>query len=125
MGGEREKVLDMSKSSGSVGIEVGTSKNPIRMHENQGEVHFHDDKASRKVAVPCEQFWKDWQSFQHRMIDPNAKLTFFDEGRGTAVTITPDLSTKRGTIRAHVTVKVDNVETSDALKDMIDFARGK
>jgi hypothetical protein len=124
MGGEREKVLDVSKPS-STGISIGTSKNPIRMHENQGEVHFHDDKAKLKVAVPCEQFWKDWQAFQRRIIDPHANLTFYDESRGTAVTITPDLNVKKGNVRAHVSIKVDTVELSPALKDMIDFARGK
>lgn len=57
MGGEKETVL--SKKDG------GTAElNNIRLHENNGEVHFHDDRNKLKCAVPVSAWWKGWESIR-------------------------------------------------------------
>jgi hypothetical protein len=33
----------------------------LRIHENNGEIHFHADALHMKVAVPVAEWWKAWQ----------------------------------------------------------------
>ena len=60
MGGERETVL--SSPPASTKPRGQTTVSGIRMHENKGQVHFHDDKRKIKVAVPTDVFWKAWNN---------------------------------------------------------------
>lgn len=52
MGGKRETVVQ-SKSEGS---KIGS----LRIHENAGFVHFHDDNRGLKVAVPVAEMYSAW-----------------------------------------------------------------
>ena len=57
MGGEREFSTPSVKPTAAMGsapIELGS----LRIHENKGEVHFHDDANGRKVAVPVATWFK-------------------------------------------------------------------
>jgi len=50
MGGKDEfksEPVKQDRVVSSAGVKAG----PVRIHENNGEVHFHDDKAKLKVAV--------------------------------------------------------------------------
>ena len=37
---------------------------PVRIHENNGEVHFHDDKNQLKVAVPVDKYFLNWEELR-------------------------------------------------------------
>lgn len=68
MGGERETVLEKApavegpSTSGSVRGIGGT----IRIHQSGGEIHFHDDAAKIKAAVPVADWWKAWESLKNK-----------------------------------------------------------
>lgn len=60
----------------------------LRMHENNGEIHFHDDAGGVKAAVPVADMWAAWTKLQHggywQFVDENnhsilAILVEFDE----------------------------------------------
>lgn len=55
MGGDREFTAP-AKSTSDISRVVGD----LRIHENSGEVHFHDDKNGLKVAVPVDTMYAAW-----------------------------------------------------------------
>ena len=55
MGGERETVIEQKSSKNDVVL------GSIRVHENKGEVHFHDDDRQLKVAIPVA-WYSAWTS---------------------------------------------------------------
>jgi hypothetical protein len=55
MGGEREFTTT---------TDVGETIGKIRIHENAGEVHFHDDKNKIKVAVPVATMFGVWEKLR-------------------------------------------------------------
>ena len=61
MGGERETTLEKKnlKSDGEI-----TSLGNFRIHESNGEVHFHDDKNKLKAAVPFGAWYKAWDKLR-------------------------------------------------------------
>jgi|TARA_Y100000310_G_C20591198_1_gene768096 hypothetical protein len=59
MSGQFEKTLD-SKPAAQQNL---NSNSKIRVHLYNGEIHFHDDTAKLKVAIPVADFWRDWQKF--------------------------------------------------------------
>jgi hypothetical protein len=59
MGGEREVVVEKKASSKS-----STDLGGLRIHESQGEVHFHDDKSKLKAAVPVATWWRAWDKLR-------------------------------------------------------------
>lgn len=69
MGGERETVVE-SKKKASGATKVGK----IRIHESGGQVHFHDDDAKLKVAVPVSSWFEIFQKVStggsETVIDP-------------------------------------------------------
>lgn len=73
MGGDREFTTPAKTVTGQF---LGN----IRIHENNGEVHFHDDRARCKVAVPVAQMFAAWE----RMSDGRmTKYKFIDQINGT------------------------------------------
>ncbi len=114
MGGVNEKTIEISKS-GKGGKDTTIGK--IRIHGNAGEVHFHDDDAKLKVAVPTGKFWAAWSN--------NADLqtlTFHDTTRGASVTIN-FTSPSAGVVEADIDVY--ELKTSKAFQQLNDFAMGK
>lgn len=59
MGGSREFVTPASEKSGEehCGKVIGN----IRIHESNGEIHFHDDDNNLKTAVPVADMFSAWQ----------------------------------------------------------------
>lgn len=57
MGGEKEFTAPAKSTSGN---DPGKVVGNLRIHENNGEVHFHDDQNKRKVAVPVDIMYKAW-----------------------------------------------------------------
>lgn len=59
MGGINEKTLTPPSAQAGHSLGIGAK---IRLHENKGEVHLHDDNASKKFACPVADFYSAWKS---------------------------------------------------------------
>lgn len=80
MGGEREVQVEKKKD-----IKLKSSDESIgnfRIHESNGEVHFHDDTNKFKAAIPVSAWWRVWEKLRNEpgswsWIDPvnKTKLT--------------------------------------------------
>lgn len=55
MGGDREFTTPAKSTSTSQVI------GNLRIHENSGEIHFHDDANQLKVAVPSADMFEAWE----------------------------------------------------------------
>jgi hypothetical protein len=97
MGGERETVIAQKSSKDD--IVLGS----IRIHENKGEVHFHDDERGIKVAIPVSAWYSAWTSISS---GKQSKFKFIDTTNKT------QLSMKCKNIDGYVTLKatVDSIE---------------
>lgn len=116
MGGMNEKTIDTPRQTATPG--KATSFGKIRVHENQGEVHFHDDEKGLKVAVPAATFWKAWQG----NVNLNS-LTFFDSERNTICNIRFRIANSGQDVEAEVVLTKTAV--NDTFKKLNDFALGK
>jgi hypothetical protein len=75
MGGKDEFTTPATTDGGS---KIGN----LRIHENAGEVHFHDDQNKLKVAVPVAAMYDIWEKlrdgrkkrFKHRDLTNRAVL---------------------------------------------------
>lgn len=43
------------------GPPAGVGRHPVRVHVSGGEIHFHNDIAGIKAAVPIAEWWSAWQ----------------------------------------------------------------
>lgn len=91
MGGEREDVIESKPAkSKAKAQDIGN----IRFHENNGEVHFHDDANNLKVAIPVAEWWQAWRRLRQ---NANQTLpftwTYHDVSRKTLLTIQSGLNT--------------------------------
>lgn len=101
MGGENETYVakkDKNKDSATL--------TNFRIHDSNGEIHFHDDKSKLKCAVPVAVWWKGWdkirsnrETFKHDDTTNNTSLsvsTFVENGildvsiSVEKITISPD-----------------------------------
>ncbi len=64
MGGERETHVEKTEIPDKSGSVRQNSGSRLRIHENAGQVHFHDDENKLKVAVPVATWWRAWQELQ-------------------------------------------------------------
>ena len=71
MGGDRETMLDQAQQArgpavagSETTIAQPAGRNPIRLHQSGGHIHFHDDIRKLKVAVPAAKWWKAWDNLQ-------------------------------------------------------------
>jgi hypothetical protein len=84
MGGTNEKIVPPAKKKAE-GKEVQIGGN-LRLHENAGEVHFHDDTAKVKVAISTPDFYKKWREWK---VSPTQPLIFIDPAKQTKLTLEP------------------------------------
>jgi hypothetical protein len=91
MGGERETVIEQKSSKNDVVL------GSIRVHENKGEVHFHDDDRQLKVAIPVAAWYSAWTSISS---GKQSKFKYID------TTNMSQLSIKCKIIDGYVTLKV-------------------
>lgn len=127
MGGTNEKILDAGKSAGtSKSTEIGTGKKKLRLHENAGEVHFHDDTAGLKVAVPVATFMKEWPDFsQQRIAEEGAVLHFVDATRNTVAVLKSISRFKKGKFLIDIEASIVPAVVDDNVTKLNDFAAGK
>lgn len=78
MGGNNPATLPKSQTAGS---------GQVRVHENKGEVHFHDDANNRKVATPVAEYDQKWAKCKKEL----TPVSFIDGQRQTIATLTPKI----------------------------------
>ena len=61
MGGEKEMTVEKPNKGKAEKTDVGN----FRIHQNNGEVHIHDDANKLKVAMPVSAWWKIWDSLRN------------------------------------------------------------
>jgi hypothetical protein len=123
MGGENEKVLS-TKSKGTAFL-GSTNAGKIRMHENGGEVHFHDDANKLKVAVPVADYWS---RFNNWINDPQKPLQFIDSNRKAELAFSIKRSHPQGLSNPpliDVEMSLSPISIGDNLKSLVDFANGQ
>jgi hypothetical protein len=82
MGGERETTVE--KAKGKSGDKADkTEVGAFRIHENQGEVHVHDDTNKLKAAIPVSAWWKMWD----RLRNEPGTWSWLDPANKTRLTI--------------------------------------
>lgn len=128
MGGINEKVLTpspksqgnypSSSSGGSPGAGLNVSKGSIRIHENKGEVHFHDDTAAIKVGVPVAEFMKQFLAWKDA---PSAPLILVDHVRGTTARL--EMRSIAGEMDIDYTL--EKAKFGKNFQSLLDFAEGK
>jgi hypothetical protein len=93
MGGNKETKIGgkkKEKAKGRKEINIGRPKptkfepppapeQELRIHENGGEVHFHDDEGGVKVAIPSGEWYKLWEEASHS----TGSFTYIDKKNGT------------------------------------------
>ena len=119
MGGANETTVAASPTVTGKGANLGD----IRIHESQGEVHFHSDSSKLKVAVPVAVWYKAWTE----LVNKGGEFCYVDTQRKTsllvAVEITTDGSTGKSTIDAEV--QVGEITVGDTFKALASFTTGK
>ena len=98
MGGERETTVDVADRTGGdkggalPGFSVehaGQTNRTLRIHENAGQVHFHDDNANPKikVAVPVAEMWKAWEKLRYPIAGTPVEWKYIDTVNNSVVEI--------------------------------------
>jgi hypothetical protein len=114
MGGEREIKVSSSKSDKNK-----TTIGDVRIHESNGEVHFHSDASNLKVAVPSGVWYRDWA----RLVDIGGTCTFVDIDRSTRLTIEVNTNFDSNEMDAHLSIC--SIKMGDAFKALQTFTMGK
>lgn len=95
MGGDREFATGGGAKAATPrpAVEVGLPPSPppvskqdqhVRVHENQGQVHFHVDSENLKAAVPVATWYEAWQRLSTK---PKESFVFSDETNGTILNV--------------------------------------
>jgi len=113
MGGERETTIRQQKPGTS-----GQISN-IRFHENrtEGTIHFHDDAAGLKVAVPAKTWFRAWEQLT---VDAFDTWRYFDVKNSTVLHVS--LSQKGNEVDC--TLHIESVKLSDSFASLEKFTRG-
>jgi len=114
MGGERETTVASSKSDKTKATVDG-----IRIHESNGEVHFHSDSLKLKVAVPSGVWYRDWM----RLVDLGGTCTFIDIERSTRLIVEVNTDFDSDEIDAHLTI--GSIKMGNTFKALQAFTAGK
>lgn len=132
MGGEREDVIETRPKGrkSPEATELKTAGQSIRIHESNGEVHFHVDKEKLKCAVPVGEWWKAWNVIAASMRKGMELFYFVDEVNGTALivtdVITTDAKVKGGPYTRDTTIEVRKLENgNDVFKKLKKFTEAK
>jgi hypothetical protein len=125
MGGERETFLEGEKSSG--GAPAGTAGSVgqvsgarLRIHENQGQIHFHDDVANMKVAVPVSVWWKAWQELQQ----PGHHWEYVDIDNKTCLSIETKIIQTGDVLTIDSAITVRRLGIGTNYNDLAKFTKG-
>ena len=93
MGGTNETVTPaaVSQAAAPQSVDLSSAQNPIRSHENQGEIHFHDETTKLKCAIPVATWTVEYDKWRSSMIDPLTVLGHDGKKGHSSVTLIPYL----------------------------------
>lgn len=110
MGGDRPTTVQKSKPKEKVVVQAASKAKEaktiqpgdqeLEIHENSGEVHFHDRKSNLKVAVPVSEFWGAWSKLKTLQI---SEWSYFDAKEKTIVQI--EVGRHNNSLEANVSVE--------------------
>lgn len=104
MGGDREFLSEPAAPSKGDTREQRVGN--LRIHENKGEVHFHDDKTHLKCAIPVATYFRAFDEARHTGF--SKPIEFIDHDNKTQVRIERDPS-KPDEVEISATVSPVNV----------------
>lgn len=113
MGGERETELPQKTRKGSGNAEtIGN----VRIHESGGEVHFHDDKNGRKVAIPVAR----WFELLERAVQDVGRFEFVDRDNEAVLYV----RVRMDGAKVDVELTIDKCKTTGDMKKLLAFTYG-
>ena len=124
MGGQNEKIV----TPPSTGRVISLINGSVRIHENQGEVHLHDDLEKLKVAIPVGDFWNAWERCRTSMSTNNAPFAtsrLVDTKNSTCAIIETQLHEVGTECRLQSTVKIIKIVIDPSYQQINDFAAGR
>lgn len=124
MGGERETVVAQKRPAKTATGEHTVGK--IRIHESGGEVHFHDDARSLKVAIPTATWFSAWENLS---CGKTKKFEYVDNVNKAIVTIRCGvLKSKKGKLKDKPAkeicayIELDPVQFSNEFQSLSKFS---
>lgn len=125
MGGQYEDTIKPTAKPATTPAAAGTEDasqtiQNIRFHLSGGEVHFHDDQNSLKVAVPVSDWYRAWELLRNpRASDTpgwyTASYTYTNPGLGTILVCESVVSAiSKGGGAANVSIYIKKVTFDDA-----------
>lgn len=108
MGGERETFLESESKAPEVhGSVSGKEGSRVRIHQNNGEVHLHDDTNKIKCAIPVAEWWKAWEKLRTQP----GTWTWIDSNNNSCVIIETVVDFNAGPVTNVPAVRVDEIIT--------------
>lgn len=124
MGGQREQVLNTpATSSHKIPVQI----NGIRIHENNGEVHLHDDARKLKVAIPSSEFWKAWNQSSEAKSSGNKvirTISFIDPKNQSVALIENTITFENKKASVNTTVRLEKAEFDGNYTKLQTFVAG-
>ncbi len=118
MGGERETVVAQKSSTSPEATLLGE----IRIHESKGEVHFHDDKAKLKVAIPVHVWSSVWQELSTLR---KTKWTYADSDNEAVLRVKMKRSKGKSGSNLEATVRLEKCTTNQVYESLQKFTLAK
>jgi len=85
MGGTNQANLNPPASPSSVAAGAPAKASPIRIHQNAGEVHLHDDANNKKFACSITDFYSAWDKGRKSVFTPPVELVGQDANKNPIV----------------------------------------
>jgi len=102
---------------------VGASINgPIRIHQKDGEVHLHDDKANKKFACPVADFYKSWKAGKTSNFEPALQVIGHD-GKNNPIVAKFEKTSTNG--KVDVAISFEPVQYGDTISKIDNFVAGR
>lgn len=118
MGGMREEILSPPVKGKSSYGKLDVQLNAVRIHDHQGEVHFHADHTKIKCAVDTTEFYSIWRKEKHKLMQQPIYFIGHDGRGGHSVAII-SLS------GSELSVTVNKCSLGDSFVKLDKFASGQ
>ncbi len=119
MGGKNETTVPKEKTRARAPATATRAIGHIRVHENQGEVHFHDDAAEIKVAIPAAAWYNAWNA-----LSSGAQRTFsyLDPTHESLLTIDVSIKGRKKNPRVDLDISVKPAALSASFEALKKFS---
>lgn len=99
---------------------AGAKMNDLRLHQNAGEVHLHDDKAKKKFACNVTDFFAAWQDGKKRNFSPAVEIVGHDGNHNPTVAKFEKVMV--GSVM-DISITIEAVKTGDTFNKIEDFIK--